>query len=538
MKIKKIRLYNKYKRFYDLTIDLGDNPKKVIALVGPNGCGKSSVFDGMLMVANRFQAVGIYGGKNQDFHSMTGSFVEASVEIEFDSYSDYSKAWHGKAEAGKRNTIFSFRNAYRYSSQLNVTSMEAQPPIENNNIGASSSVDLDSKMESNYQRLYVHITNYFKEHDCRLSEAKSQILSKINKILSECLEIEIYDYGDIMDQRGTLYFKKKDQSEPYTFNVLSAGEKEVVDILLDIYLKRDTYNDTIYIIDEPELHLNTGIQKKLLIALEKLIPDSCQLWVATHSLGFLNALQNDLRDKASIIHFKGKLATEVAELSPIQGTRREWQEIFKTALEDLTGLISPKIIIYCEGKVSPALNGEDQGLDAAIYNQIFEKDYPHVLFISSGGQTQPDKNASIALAVLNKAFIDAQILLLKDKDINSDKTDTTDQQRDEFIGRNPTTNRMLTRKEVEDYIFDFEVISAAYPSVQKADYDTIIIRDGDIKSKGGELMTLCGIHTGMTQNEFKIHLASNINCAMQVYQELVGVIGLNEERQLRVATTQ
>ena len=47
MKLKKIRLVN-FKRFDDLTIDLGEQPKKVIALVGPNGCGKSSVFDGLL----------------------------------------------------------------------------------------------------------------------------------------------------------------------------------------------------------------------------------------------------------------------------------------------------------------------------------------------------------------------------------------------------------------------------------------------------------------------------------------------------------
>ncbi|WP_245439460.1 AAA family ATPase [Microvirga aerophila] len=43
MKIKKVQLKNGYKRFHDLTIDLGDDPKRIVALVGPNGCGKSSV---------------------------------------------------------------------------------------------------------------------------------------------------------------------------------------------------------------------------------------------------------------------------------------------------------------------------------------------------------------------------------------------------------------------------------------------------------------------------------------------------------------
>ncbi|MBI1818946.1 MAG: AAA family ATPase [Nitrospirae bacterium] len=42
MKLKTVRL-KKFKRFDDLTINLGENLKKIIALVGPNGCGKSSV---------------------------------------------------------------------------------------------------------------------------------------------------------------------------------------------------------------------------------------------------------------------------------------------------------------------------------------------------------------------------------------------------------------------------------------------------------------------------------------------------------------
>ena len=42
MKISKVSIKN-FKRFDDLTIDLGKNLSRIIALVGPNGCGKSSV---------------------------------------------------------------------------------------------------------------------------------------------------------------------------------------------------------------------------------------------------------------------------------------------------------------------------------------------------------------------------------------------------------------------------------------------------------------------------------------------------------------
>ena len=52
MFVKKLQMRN-YKRFHNLTIDLGEKPKRIIALVGPNGCGKSSVFDAMLYLAEQ-----------------------------------------------------------------------------------------------------------------------------------------------------------------------------------------------------------------------------------------------------------------------------------------------------------------------------------------------------------------------------------------------------------------------------------------------------------------------------------------------------
>ena len=58
MRIRKIQLKNGYKRFHDLTIDLGNDPKRIIALVGPNGCGKSSVFDGMLYLNSNWGQLG------------------------------------------------------------------------------------------------------------------------------------------------------------------------------------------------------------------------------------------------------------------------------------------------------------------------------------------------------------------------------------------------------------------------------------------------------------------------------------------------
>jgi len=48
------------------------------------------------------------------------------------------------------------------------------------------------------------------------------------------------------------------------------------------------YQDTIYYLDELDLHLNTKLQYALLKEIvENWIPDGCQLWTASHSLGFI-----------------------------------------------------------------------------------------------------------------------------------------------------------------------------------------------------------------------------------------------------------
>ena len=97
MKVKKIQLKNGYKRFHNLTIDLGTHPKRIIALVGPNGCGKSSVLDGMLYLTNAHSAIGEHGGRSALYHSMNGdgNFSSSNVIVEFVEGS-FAAIWDAK----------------------------------------------------------------------------------------------------------------------------------------------------------------------------------------------------------------------------------------------------------------------------------------------------------------------------------------------------------------------------------------------------------------------------------------------------------
>ena len=267
--------------------------------------------------------------------------------------------------------------------------------------------------------------------------------------------------GNIEDDKGTLYFTKSDHPSDFQFDVLSSREKEVVDLLLDLYLRKDDYNDTVFLIDEPELHINTSIQRKLLIEIDRLVGKNCQIWITTHSIGFLRALQTEMKGQCQIIQFKGDddLATTVCTLAPITVGPDTWREIFQIALDDLASLVSPKTLVYCEGRAEPNGLGGEQGMDAKVFNTIFASTKPETLFISSGGNTELDQRSAVAIAILSKVFPTVEILVLKDRDMASGKN-TNENDRKQYLNTNPNNHRVLKRWEIENYLYDKEVLRA------------------------------------------------------------------------------
>lgn len=528
MRIKKLQLKNGYKRFHDLTIDLGNEPKRIIALVGPNGCGKSSVLDGMLFHNNAYGVIGNKGSKDHTYHSMTQTpnFNYQNVVIEFDS-GTFQEIRQQRKTNGRENTIFSFRSPYRYNSNLKVKQSIATSEIRLNNYGATASSDLDDKMEENYRRLYIKFNTYLHEQDCTPSQAKAKIIGDLNNSLKNCLDLEILSIGNIEADQGTIFFKKTDHPKEFEFNVLSSGEKEVVDILLDLYLRADEYNETIFLIDEPELHINTSIQKKLILEINKLVGHNCQIWVATHSIGFLRALQEDLKDECQIIQFpKGvNWASTPQILSPIKKSLAKWKEIFETALDDLTGLVSPRRIVYCEGKDRPGVNGLEKGFDAKVLNNIYGEKYHDTLFISSGGNTELDQRSEIALAILTKVFSEIEILVFKDRDVSSGKQNN-ENDRQLYLENNLQHFRIMKRWEIENYLYDKEVLNAYCSKsglvFNETEYDKFVtnITDQNLKDETMRIKNFCGITTSINPETFKLTLSQYVTEDMQVFKEL------------------
>ncbi len=420
---------------------------------------------------------------------------------------------------------FYIRTAYRFTSKINVQQITAMPGILSYNDEPISSIALDTRLESNYKRLLGTAYSEFFSGNRSGDAVKAELIGKINLILKNVIDAEISDLGDIMGGKGQFYFKKGN-SRNFPYSNLSSGEKEVVDIIVDLIVKGEEYSDTVICIDEPELHLNTAIQRKLLVEIEKLIPENCQLWVATHSIGFLRALQDELKEKSQILDFSEKNYFDGTHfISPMVANRSNWQRIFSTALEDLTGLLSPKRIIYCEGRDSPGVGGEERGLDAKVYNNIFSEKYNDTLFISSGGNNELDQRSEIALKILTKVFSDVDILVLKDRDISSGRPNTAED-RQRYIELNPANHRVLERWEIENYLFDKEVLEKYCSNnslvFDAAAYDAFVtdIINQNIKNEFNRIRNFCGIIHSINAEVFKINLSKLITSDMHIYQEL------------------
>ena len=535
MKISKVNIKD-FKRFKDLTLDLGNKPAKIIALVGTNGCGKSSVLDAFIACGGSYSG-NIGSGSIPEIFYRTdnkNAFQLISIEYLDDEgniinnsilYSDHD------FYKNNRKIIFSFRSPYRYNTSLNIREIRATDPIENNSDGASCSLNLDSKVENNYRRLLGFYNQIMEREDIKPSEAKIKVIGLLNQSIKNCLDLEIVSLGNVAQNNGTLNFKKSDSNITFSFDSLSAGEKEVVDILLDLFLRREKYKNSIFLLDEPELHINTSIQKKLMIEIEKLIGDEGQIWIATHSIGFLRAFQEELSGKCQVIQFEDnmKFASEAITLTPVANNRTTWKSIFSTALDDLTGLIAPNRIIYCEGRDEPRRDGSERGLDAQVLNNIFNAEYPGTVFVSSGGNTELDQRSSIALAILGKVFPNMEIWVFKDRDMASGKL-VSEKERQEYLANQNERFRVMKRWEIENYLFDEEVLRK-YCAVNQKNFDEVKYKksftdliNSDVKSQFSLIKSICSIPTHINPENFKINLSKLVTLDMNIYQELKSCI--------------
>ena len=142
----------------------------------------------------------------------------------------------------------------------------------------------DVVVSENYQRL-VSLTLsgvYDTANDQKkVVVLREELIGRLKKSLANVFDdLKFSSIGDPLS-KGSFYFEKG-VSKDFHYKNLSAGEKSVFDLLLDMIIKSEFYPDAVFCIDEPEAHMHTRLQAKVLNELFNLVPENSQLWISTH----------------------------------------------------------------------------------------------------------------------------------------------------------------------------------------------------------------------------------------------------------------
>ena len=523
MKVKEIRL-NNFKRFFNLTIRNINEQAKLIIIVGPNGSGKSSLFDAFHHYYKQRAGWGWSGDT---------SYYSRNPLLSFDSYNSVQIDFYDyKEQHLPRNAIY-FRSAYRHEPDFQVNQFsKMNQPFDH--LKVNRSIDTDQTVSENYQRLVQNtMKSLFSENNNTrtVEDLRGELIGKIresfNRIFPELTLRNIVD--PLSDSCFTF---KKGNVENYPYKNLSAGEKAVFDLILDLQVKIDSYNNTIFMIDEPELHIHTSLQSKLLEELYNIIPDNSQLWINTHSLGIMQKakeISTQYSDTVNFIDFHIESFDDETTLYPTSIDKVVWEKFLAIALGELKNSFLPSNIIVCEGSL---LGNTRKEFDAFIYSMILSKSSQNITFISGGGCNDIEKPDHAVTLVLKNLMPRTKILKLLDRDDRSEQEVKELNQDDIYV---------TSRRNLESYLLDDEVIEEYLKSIEKHEKlaDVLKIKadalqasimrgtpNDDLKSASGDFFTKFKQELGITRignradTFLKDTIAPVIKPGMKIFEEI------------------
>ncbi|MCS1408253.1 MAG: Chromosome partition protein Smc [Verrucomicrobia subdivision 3 bacterium] len=411
MRLESARIQN-FKRFVDLTIHNLPSDAKLIVLLGPNGCGKSSLFDAF----QRYLKVDQFYGMNPELKRYYSRGIpdvaqNEEVQLEFHNVSLVS-------EDDRKKSLY-VRSAYRHDPSFQNTRI-SQPQDVLDRHAVRRLIDTDRIVENNYQRiiweLLSKVTTPGLTTDKIMEDTVGDLRQSMKTVFGD-LHLEALISAQNI---GTFTFTKG-LSKNFLYENLSAGEKAVFDLLLDVIVNKVAFNDSLYCIDEPEAHLSTKLQGKLLNELYRLIPENCQLWLATHSIGLVKTAQKMRVQNPDHVVFLDMGFDPDGEplnydcsqtIEPACPDHTFWTRHYAVALDDMAKLLAPDRIVLCEGSTE----GDDSAFDESCYNKIFAREFPQTRFISVGSATNVERRMSDLLPVLEQIVSGTSIVRFRDRD--------------------------------------------------------------------------------------------------------------------------
>ena len=308
MKIEKVHIKS-VKGIKDLELSFKKDDKilDLIVLAGVNGSGKTTILEAIK---------DFFNNKNINFGDIEKSNVNLKIFFE-----DFEKKQIEEAEKSsidnyehKLQDFFSALQSYEYNRKNNgeyysylIAKFFENPPkiiyvpaenkfeeIQTYSTTLSKEYEFINTINSNVIRdipSYIATRrNYLAtiEEDLTMKEVTNKVVNEINGIFS-ILELDVKLKGFSKDEK-TLPIFENSAGEEFDINDLSSGEKQL--FLRTLSIKMLEPNNSIILIDEPELSLHPKWQQRI-IEVYKKIGENNQIIVATHSPHILGSVSNE-----------------------------------------------------------------------------------------------------------------------------------------------------------------------------------------------------------------------------------------------------
>ena len=544
MRLEKIKIQD-FKRFANLEIINIPQTAKLILLTGPNGSGKTSLFEAFnywmkLSARQDYSYDKDYYWRFKDLAQMPGD-----GNIAQRTWDNINPSFYGVVDDIRHNQeacrkTFYIRSAYRHSPDFTSEGLHRLDDILNDSGRASMLMLPESRVQDNYQRLVgISLESLYdkNQRDKTVGQISDELIGEVQQAMLRVFDGLVLEGPGNPLEGGTFRFTKGVVSN-FHYKNLSGGEKAAFDLLLDFIIKRKKFDDTIFCIDEPELHMHTRLQAKLLEVIFSLIPNNCQLWLATHSIGMARKaaeLYAANPGQVAFIDFHDQDFDQSVQLKPIQPGREFWKQMFHTALDDLAELVVPKYVVFCEGK-RIGCGGRKPSFDVAVYKTIFGSQFPSVEFIPLGGTNEVQSDGDTFSLLLSKLAPGIKCWKIFDRDDRHD---------DEIQQLQTGGIQVLQRRDLESYLWDNEILKAlcdlyGQPEklsellAEKQQALTVGAEQGkpadDIKAASGRLYNKCKQALGLTQcgNDAeafaRLTLAPLVKPGTSVYQALAAIV--------------
>ena len=291
MKIKSLKIQNHY-LFKDNEIRFfneNNEMLKTVVLAGINGSGKTTLLKLIVEI--------ITNNKNSEMSKVMLNINEDEeffLENKF-GFSIKNNEYGNSSDSRLLAPPIFFEKKERFSprlvflpTEINFSNLEANN--RNYKLENKFYYLVNQKTVNDVPSYLVSMVNteIFKYEDLPIKEAVRKVCEEINSIFT-LLDIDIEMVGVNKDSNNMPLFKNKFGAE-FDINSLSSGEKQL--FLRAMTLKMLDINNSVILIDEPEISLHPKWQQKIVKVYES-IGENNQIIIATHSPHIVSSVKSE-----------------------------------------------------------------------------------------------------------------------------------------------------------------------------------------------------------------------------------------------------